>query len=347
MPAIQSTDIADLVAGTLRELGRLKIQQIAQELSRYEVFPIWFKKNKVTFDAGIGIQRNLMTRAADTAAHRGMTDADVVTIQDHIKQIQVPWRILSQSYAFIKQEILQNRGTERIFDLIQVRRSAAMLDMVQVLEEKAWASPSSSSDTVLPYGVPYWVVKNATTGHTGLAASGHSTVGGLDPTTNTTWRNYAGLYTTVNKADLVKKMRNMHFYTGFQSPVDVKDYTSGKGMQYRVYCNRSTTADLEDIGEAQNENLGRDIASIDGFSLTFRRNPIRTIQILDADTSNPVYFLDHSTFYPVCLKGDYFRETVRKMASNQHDITEVFIDLSYNYLCVDRRRNGVLATSAS
>jgi hypothetical protein len=237
--------------------------------------------------------------------------------------------------------MLMNRGAAKIFDLVKVRRVAAMLGLVQQLEDRAWAAPSSSSDKTLPYGVPYWIVKNATTGFNGGAASGHTTVGGVSLTDSPTFKNYTGQYVSPTKGDLVKKMRNMHFYTGFQSPVSMADYTSGKGEQYRVYCNRATTAELEDIGEAQNENLGRDIASIDGFSLTFRKNPIRTVQVLDADTTNPVYFVDHSTFYPVCLKGDYFRETVKK-APSQHDVTQVFVDLSYNYICVDRRRNGVL-----
>lgn len=343
MAALESLDLADLVAGTLRDLGRMKVQNIAQSLQRYEVFPIWFKKNKVTFDEGIGIQRNLMNRVADCAAHRGLTDTDQSGITDIVDQLQVPWRQLTSHWQVIYQEVLENRGAARIFDLIKLRRQNAMLAMVEKLESKAWSLPGAS-DKVNPYGVPYWIVKNNSTGFNGGAPSGHTTVGGVSLTDSPTFKNYTAQYTAVTKADLIKKMRDMHYYTGFQSPVDLPDYTSGSGQQYRVYTNRAVTSTLEEIGEAQNENLGRDIASVDGVSLVFRKNPIRTIPVLDADTTNPVYFIDHGTFYPVCMKGDYFRET-KTNAPEQHDIVRYFMDLRYNYVCVDRRRNGVIATN--
>src|SRR3972149_422510 len=98
MAVIQAIDLADLVAGTVRELGRLKVQQIAQTLTRYEVFPIWFKKFKVAFDEGFGIQRNLMNRVIDSATHRGLMDADNVNLVDVIDQLRVDFVQCTASY---------------------------------------------------------------------------------------------------------------------------------------------------------------------------------------------------------------------------------------------------------
>ena len=47
MADLLATDIADLVAGTLRELGRLRFQQVAQNLADYEVFSHWFNIGSV------------------------------------------------------------------------------------------------------------------------------------------------------------------------------------------------------------------------------------------------------------------------------------------------------------
>ncbi len=80
-------------------------------------------------------------------------------------------------------------------------------------------------------------------------------------------------------------------------------------------------------------------------TITFRKNPIIWVPKLDERSDDPVYMLDHSTFYPVILRGDYLRESDAIRAPNQHNIYQVFTDLTYNYLCVDRRRNGVAATS--
>lgn len=334
-------DIADLVAGTLRELGRMKFQQIAQNLQDYEVFPTWFKKDKVTFDSGIGIQRTLMNRLSGAASHVGLLDPDNVNITDVLDQLQVPWRHAQTSWGFIHQETLMNRGEALIVNIIKPRRTAAMIDLVEELENKAWASPSSSSDKLNPFGIPYWIVKNSSTGFNGGAPSGWTDVAGVSLTDSPTFKNYTGQYAAVSKPDLIKKLRTAKRKCNFKSPIDINDYRNGKGQRYRLYTNESVVASFEDIGESQNENLGRDIASIDGVQMTFRGHPIRWIPKLDEDTTNPVYGVDHSTFMPVCLKGDYLRESRAKQAPNQHNVYEVFVDLTYNYLCLDRRRNWV------
>lgn len=344
MPALSDQDIVDLMAGTLRELGRAKFQQIAQNLPDYEVFNQWFKKDKVMFDSGIGIQRTLMNRLPDSARHVGLADADQVAIMDLVDQLNIPWVHAQTSWGFFRQETLMNRGEALIFNVIKPRRAGAMINLVEELENKAWSAPSSPSDKLKPFGLLYWVVKNSALGFNGGAPSGWTDVAGVSLTDSPTFKNYTGTYALsggVTKADLIKKLRTAHRKCRFKSPVDIDDYRSGKGERYRLYTNEEVFSRMEDIGESQNENLGRDIASIDGFSLSFRGHPIRWVPKLDEDATNPVYGIDHSTFYPVCLKGDYLRESDPEKAPHQHNIFQVFVDLTYNYLCVDRRRNWV------
>ena len=59
MPDLTATDIADLVAVTLRDLGSMRFQQIAQDLVHFEVFSKWFVKDKVVFDSGIDRHKSL------------------------------------------------------------------------------------------------------------------------------------------------------------------------------------------------------------------------------------------------------------------------------------------------
>ena len=107
--------------------------------------------------------------------------------------------------------------------------------------------------------------------------------------------------------------------------------------------NESTISDFEDVASQQNDNLGPDVASIDGTT-TFRKHPVLYIPYLDdnAVQTNPIYMIDHSTWNPIVLKGDYLRETTPAKAAKQHNVFECFVDLSYNFICVDRRRNAVL-----
>ena len=346
MAVLTALDISDLVASTLRDLGPMRFQQIAQNLQYYEVFSRWFKKDKVSFDSGVGIQRTLMNKLDETSSkHVGLMDVDQVNIPDVLDQIQIPWRHVQTSWALIYQtDILMNRGKALILNVVKPRRAAALLGLVEELEERAWGSAPSVSDKVLPFGVQYWVVENATTGFNGGVPSGHSTVGGVSLTDSPNFKNYTAQYTNVTKSDLIKKMRTGHRKIRFRSPVTIEDYRGSVGDRYRLYTNETVISAIEDLGEGQNENLGRDIASMDG-TMTFRKNPIIWVPKLDERTDDPVYMLDHSTFYPVCLKGDYLRETEADKAPNQHNVFQMFLDLTYNYLCVDRRRNAVFATS--
>ena len=189
-------------------------------------------------------------------------------------------------------------------------------------------------------------MKNATTGFNGGAASGFSTVAGLDPTTTKgeRWKNYTAQYTNVTKDDLIKKMRTAHRKIQFKTPVDIPDFRRGNGAQYRIYTNESVLNEMELLGEAQNENIGRDIAYYDD-SITFRKHAIVWVPKLDSDIQNPVYMLDMSQFYPVVMEGLYLRETDPKPAPLQHLTMVVHVDLKWNAMCVDRRAQAVLATA--
>lgn len=346
MATLTALDIADLVASTLYDLGPLKFQQIAQSLQYYEVFSKWFKKDKVAFDSGIGIQKTLMNKLDSTSAkHVGLLDTDQVNIPDVIDQLQIPWRHAQTSWALIYQtDILMNSGKALIFNVIKPRRAAALLGLVEELESKAWGNAPATTDKVNPYSIQYWLVENATTGFNGGLPGSHTTVGGVSLTDSPNFKNYTAVYTSVTKSDLISKMRTAHRKIRFVSPITIEDYRGGVGDRYRIYVNESVIASIESLGEGQNENLGRDIAAMDG-TMTFRRHPIIWVPQLDSRSDNPVYMVDHSTFYPVCLRGDYLRESEATKAPNQHNVFQVYIDITYNYLCLDRRRNAVITTS--
>lgn len=358
MPQLSSSQIIDLTTATLRDLGEPKFQQIAQELQEYEVIGKWLKREKMEFGSGFGIQRNLMGKLSRQAAHVGLMDTESVDIPDLLDQIQVPWVHARTKWGFIYQtDILMNRGKSLITNVLKPRRADAMISLAEELEAKAWSSPSVSN-TLDPWGLPYWVVYNGSTGFNGGAPSGHTTVGNVNLTETPNFKNYTANYATVSKGDLIKKMKTGCRKTKWKSPVGIPDFTRGVGSRYRIYTDNERIEAFEEVGEAQNENLGRDLAPYGAArdvkdvneTLVFRKHPIIWVPQLD-DTSvftactAPVYAIDHGTFYPVVLKGDYLREQEPEKVPNTSNVFRVFIDLTYNYLCVDRRRNSVYATA--
>lgn len=366
MATVTPQDVADLVASILPELDRMNWESIAPNLQDYEVMSHWLKDDKITFNDGIAIRKNLLAQLSGAASHTGMTDTDDVDIPDLMDDMTVPWRHAQTKWGYHYQtDILMNRGKSSINDTVKPRRYAAMIDLAEELEAKAWQVPNTT-DKLNPYGLPYWIVYNATTGFnggypTGPDAVAHTTIAGLSLTDSPKFKNYTANYAAVNKTDLLPKMRTSLRKTNFRSPVTKEDMSTKRGNDRRYYCNEATCSAFETLGEAQNENLGRDLApytagsghggvqEVDG-TLTFKKNPIIWVPQLDDTTvftacSNPVYQIDHATFYPVCLKGDYLREDGPMKAPNQHNMWRIFLDLTYNYLCVNRRRNAVFATA--
>ena len=335
-----ASDIPDLIKGTLYRLGRMRFQQIAQELVRYEVFTKWFKEDKVVIGSGLGIQRNLMTRYQRTARHVGWNEPDNVSIGSFLEQLKVEFKTMTDAWGFDYRETLMNAGAEQIVDIIKMRRASTMLSIAAELEEKAWSAPTVAN-TVDPWGIPYWIVKNATTGFNGGYPSDHTTIGGLNLESQApNFKNYTFTWNGMTKADFIKKSRTAHRLTDFVSPITIEDYRGSVGKQFRHYVNEATISLMEDVGEAQNENLGRDLATMDG-QMTLHSNPIIYIPYLDNDTQNPVYSIDHSTFYPIVQEGMFLLEHPASKDPSNHNKYYVPIDLMYNYICIDRRRNTV------
>jgi hypothetical protein len=346
MAVVQPSAIPDIVATTRVSEGRLRFQQIAQNLPYYEVFSRWFKRDKVMFSSGYKIQRTLMNKLNTAAAkHVGFMEPDAVNIMDVLTQMSVEWVHAQTDWGIVYQtDVLMNSGDDLILNIIKPRRIASLLAMVEQIEGKVFGSAPSADDTVNPWALKYWLTYNATDGFTGAAPSGHTTKGGVNTTNVPTFKNYSVTYSQVGDNDLVKKLRTMFRKCRFVSPISHPDYRGQIRDRYRLYCNEETITAFEDVVRSHNSNLGKDLAMMDGAAYIAGYPIIYIPQLDDDSTSDPVYVVDHSTFYPVCLNGDYLRET-GPLQGDSHNTWNCFTDLTYNFLDVDPRRSGVAAKS--
>jgi len=337
---LRDTDIADMLTTTLYDLGRGRFYQIAQELQEYLVLPRLLRKERIRIQtSGVGIKETLMTNTGGSARWVGLGEEDSYNFGDLLDSMTVNWCRLTDNMVWERRMLLENRGEARINDVILPQRVAMMLRIADALEEGFFAAPDAS-DVKKPWGLKYWIVKNATTGFNGGLPTGFTTVGGVSLTDSPTFKNYTFQYTDVTKADLIKKLRTAHRKTKWRSPIRKPGMESEFGERRQLFCNEVTLSAIEDVGENQNENLGRDIASMDD-QIVFKKHPIIYVPYLDTDTSYPIYMLDTDTIVPFILQGDYLRESDAKVAPRQHNWFEVNIDLSINFICVNRRANAV------
>ena len=339
MPVLRDIDIADMVTTTLEDLGRGRFHQIAQELVEYKVLPRILRKERIRIQSsGIGIKETLMTSTGGTARWVGLLEEDAVNINDILDQLTVNWCRLTDNMAWERRMLLENRGEARINNVIKPQRVAMMIRIADALEEGFFGAPDAS-DVKRPWGLKYWIVKNATTGFNGGLPSGFTTVGGVSLTDSPTFKNYTFQYTDVTKLDLIQKLRTAHRKTNWRSPIKKPGMMSEFGERRQLFCNEVTINAIELVGEAQNENLGRDIASMDD-TIAFKKHPIMYVPYLDNDTSYPLYMIDTDTITPFILKGDYLRES-QATNNRQHNVFDVHVDLSINFICTNRRANAV------
>jgi len=336
MATLTTDEIADLITTTQKNLGRMKWTDLSTDLQEYIAMPNLIKKEKVQFDGGQAIQWNFMVNSNGQARNIGLFEVDNYNVTDVMKTASIPWRHTNTNYSIDAHEISINGDpATRIVDLVKVRRVAALIDLAKLMETNFWGAPSSSSDEITPYGIDYWVVKNATEGFNGGIPSGFSDVAGLSPTTYPRWKNWTAQYTTVSKPDLIAKMRQASTKTMFRPPVEISDYN--RGNRYGYYTNYDVIGTMETLLENQNENLGNDLASKDG-EVMFKRNPVKWVPELDSDAQDPVYGINWGVFYPVFLKGWYMKEDKARQHPNQHNVLVTDIDITYNWKCCDRRR---------
>lgn len=356
MVQVRDKDIADLLTTTMASQRKGKFTDISQELHDYIVVPYLLTQRGglIVKKGGVGIKEILMVEHGGRSRFVGEYDEDVVAVIDHLKEMKLYFTLLTDSLAYTRSEILDNRGEERIQNVILPRRRALYLRVAETMEEKFFATPDASDD-MTPWGLKYWVVKNSTAGFNGGYASGFSRVANINLTEVPGFKNYTDEYTSVSKEDLVLKMRRAHRRTKWKSPKKMKNIEGDTSDRRIILCNEDTLEGFENIGEAQNENLGRDLApytaggglkkDADG-EIVFKRKPIIYAEPLDDDTSDPIYGLDMFTFHALTQDGDNMRLGDFDKAPNQHRVYAAHLDHKHQTICTNRRNNWVISKSA-
>lgn len=354
--AIDVSDIVDIGNTTIASFDRLKFSEIAATDEEHHFLPQLIDGENVKYEGGDNIKFDVMVKDSGGARNIGFFDKEQIVIRDVIQQGSVPWRRTVSPYAVDALEVAINSAdVNKIIDLFGARRAAAFLALSNVVEGDGWSKPTSSTDTITPFGLKYWMVKSiagtsagtSDGGFNGGNPSGFSAgAAGIDSSVHTTWANWAHQYTNVSKDDLILKMRTAAHRTLFKSPIKGKFRENTRGPdKYVWYMPYLKLRAIETLVEQQNENLGNDVASKDGESL-FHRNPMRAVSKLDDDTDNPIYAVNWSVIYIVLLRGMALQETKMKPIAGMTETAGANIRLVWNTKCVNRRRLAVLTTAA-
>ena len=97
---------------------------------------------------------------------------------------------------------MRNKSSKGFIDLLKTRRIDGLWSLANLIENRAWNTPNSSSDDLNPYGVPYYLnmldADATTAGFNGKTiryqdGTTGTSCAGLDANTYDKWRNYAAV----------------------------------------------------------------------------------------------------------------------------------------------------------
>lgn len=342
MAPLTVNQINDYVHSTLDDYGPPSFQQIAQKLQRYEIFSRWFKDDKVKTESGLAINRRLMTDHDTDNLHTGPYSEDSYDFRDVLTHLRVEFVYVKKPWGFNYSSLLHNRGKALITNVVEPERANAMLNIAHDVESKGWSAPSSSSDTTVPYGVPFWVVKGAQ-GFNGRYPSGFTSLAGIDLDEHSSFQNYCDEYLDVTEDDLLFKMHQARLLTFFTSPAEVGGDSEYIQSSFRCYTNAATRLRLNKLARGRNDNYGLDLSYGEGGTVSYGGNPLVYVPKLDEDEDDPVYMLYHDVFCPYVMEDNFLRESEVIRTAYNHDTYVIWMDMAYNYVCEDRRRQSVIS----
>lgn len=365
MAGITIQQAIDLGKATLEHFEQDKLQ-VALKHQCYEVLNQWFGKDKVQIDGGDRITKYISLRDTGNAMHTRMYDTDTPNVANVDEIIKVEWTHAQTSFTYSVKELAMNSGNRsRIYSILKQRRMNAFREFADLLEEAAWKTPTGASDDLNPFGIPGWIAQpaadpaeaagsfNAYVGNYWQDSAQTFNVGNVECTSskNSRWANYYEDHGGKMDSSLLKRLGRSFRKTKFQSPMFAKqsiDPESGFS-NFRMYTNSAVLDELEDIARKSDDRVGSDLGKYAGSTI-YKGIPFVYVDLLDTAKQyvygkDPIYGVNHSHFYPAVLSGEYFRVNEPMSKVGNHNVLTVYVDLSYCYICDNRRTGGFLISN--
>lgn len=359
-------ELLDLISLTLNDLPDQEFE-VGWTHQKYHACRI-YQQDRMVIDGGTQIERRVMLSNTGNARYRRYYDTDDPAVGDHMHTIKVPWTRLGTNYSWDDLEILhQMNSTKGFIRLMKERRIDGLWDLADLIEDRFWKTPTSATDDLYPYGVPYYInmiTKDAsdTSGFVGQTVRYQDGTTGtvcanIDGASQEKWRNYAFTYTDINKA-FMKEIRLALLHTNFSAPIFVEDPSGARKAKSGFYCDFDMVAELMDYADAMDDNhSGKDVFGKmvlnDGANVLINRTPVTPVPQLNGDVdpetgdeTDPLYYIDWTYFKPVVHDGYWMNEGAPESDRGQHTTFTVFLDGAHQNLCTNRRQVGFVGHKA-
>jgi hypothetical protein len=167
------------------------------------------------------------------------------------------------------------------------------------------------------------------------------------------WVSYFADYGTTIDDTVLKVLSTAFRKTKFKAPVTAEGTGTNDG-NFALYTNDEILHEFEDLAIKSDDNVGSDLGKYAG-AVVYKRLPLRYVDILDRTTANatvqerimgknPIVGINWNYIKPVILKGDRFRESKPMNSRELPNVLTCHMDLTYNYVCTNRKHSGFLVT---
>lgn len=339
LQAEQISDIVEMVKDRERP-GTYSL--LTTELQDYPAMKRLFKGKGRKERGGEQLSFSAMVASNETAQTTALFSEIDVSQADLFKKGRVPWRHVTNFYAFDEREPELNSGTEDLVDIVKGRRTDCFINLAVKFEDWFWEKPSGSesADDAPIFGIKYWICR-ANTDTDGAFQGGNpsgftSGCAGLAVASYPNYQNYSVGYSAISEDDFVDRLDKATFETGFKNPVAIP---GSERSRYGYYTPYTVFAGLRKIARNRNDDLGFDMAT---RSPTYMGTAIEAVPYLKDDSEDPFYGVDWSVFRPTFLRGEWMKEITVKRPGKQHRVVVTFVDSTLNIECNNRRKLFVL-----
>ena len=288
-------------------------------------------------------------------------DLDIQNV-DSLISVSIDWRFIADHYSYTEQEVTLNSGDPQTYykNLLKSKRQACETSKFNKMEDALLAAPSNANMEAADGKTPYSLGALITSD--GLAPTGFTTIMGINPTTETGWRNQTENYDSDNPTDttsgLVRAMDRMWYKTRFISPAGgMSEYYESDRLQKMVIAtNLDGVTLIQTLTRDANDRLtpANNLGWIAGKAV-YSGLPIEYVSTLDTALTNdgsawasgqpPFYYLNLEYCYPIFHSEKYMTEKEPMTPTRQPFSSVVWKTTYYNLFMKSRKRQGLISAS--
>lgn len=339
---LQAEQIADIVSMVKDREEPGTYTLLTTEFQDYPAMKRLFKGKGRREKGGEQLSFTAMVASNESAQTTALFAEIDIAQADLFTKGRVPWRHVTNYYAFDEREPELNSGADDLVDIVKGRRTDCFVDLAKKFESWFWDKPTGSeaADDAPPYGIEYWVprVNTNTDGafQGGDPAGFTSGCAGLPAATYPNYQNWSVGYKAVSEDDFIDRLDKAAYMTDFRNPVAIP---GSNRSRYGYYCPYTVMAGLRKIARRRNDDLGFDLAT---RRPTYMGQMIEPVPYLDDDSEAPFYGIDWGVLKPTFLRGEWMKEITVMRPGKQHRTVVTFVDSSLNIECKDRRKLFVI-----